>query len=411
MDKIYKAYKTELEPTNIQITLMKMNIGAARWTYNWGLEKKKVFFDKREKIPGYVDLGRELTKLKQTSLSHWAYKCSKCTFQNALFDLDEAFTNYFRDCKKQRLDRKGFPKFKSKKNPKDSFRLSGWIKVVSDSYLQLPSLGRVKLKEKGYIPKTGKIISATISRKADKWFVSVLFEEDKVLKPILNNIVWVDLGAKNLATLSDGTVFENRKILQKNIKRLKRLHRRLDRKKEGGQNRYKENIKLTRLYNKTANIRKDSIHKATSKIVNENQVIVLENLDVVNMIKKMPFTKVLTDIGLYKFRRQIEQKSIWYGRTFILVDKYFPSSKLCSGCGRIKESQKLSERVYNCDCGLSIDRDLNAAINIKNFYLKSILKENTVSPTEINACRDGKFIDGEQSLDRCPSLKQESNIK
>jgi putative transposase len=384
--EIIRAYKTELNPNNSQITKMRMNCGASRYGFNYALNKKKEAFDKKEKIPNNIELHRELNKIKGTDELTWAYAVSKCSFQEALRVCDKAFQNFFRRCKNKSKGNKGFPKFKSKRNDKQSFRLTGSIKVLDNGYIQLPKLGKIKLFENDYLPKNKHILSATISSKANRWFVSIQVKDEliKYKRLLTNNVVGVDLGIKEMATCSDGRVFNNPKSLKKNLKKLKRKQKQLSSKKKGSKNREKSKKKLSKLHYKISNIRKDALHKATTKIVNENQVIVLEDLSVSNMMKNHKLAQSISDVGFYEFRRQIEYKSIEYGRNVIFVDKFYPSSKKCSCCGNIKDDLKLSDRIYKCGCGLEIDRDLNASLNLKNFY--------TESYSEINAFGDRSSV-------------------
>ena len=396
-----RAYKTQLDPNNRQITLMKMNCGAARWAYNYALNIKKDAFDKKEKIPNSIFLHRELNKLKGTDELSWAYEVSKCSFQEALRDCDTAFTNFFRRCKKKVKGKKGFPKFKSKKNEKQSFRLTGSIKVL-DGYVQLPRIGKIKLFEKDYLPKDAKILSATISKRADRWFVSLQLEED-IKQPVepINDVVGVDLGIKTLATCSDSVIYENPKALKTNLRKLKRKSRQFSKKQKGSKNREKARVNLAKLHYKISNIRKDTLHKITSQIINENQVIVLEDLKVSNMLKNHNLAQAISDVGFYEFRRQIEYKAAWFGRKVVFVNTFYPSSKLCSNCGWKNESLTLTDRVFECKvCGNKICRDFNAAKNLENFYRDSL--------SRIDASEDGSSSN--ENLVSL-SLKEESNLK
>ena len=399
---IHKAYKTELDVNNSQQPLLIQHIGCARWAFNWALNKKKEAFDKKEKIPNAMDLHKELVRLKKSEIP-WMYGSSKAAPQNALRDCDQAFQNFFIRCKKQVKGSKGFPKFKSKKNSKQSFKLNGFIIVESDR-IKLPRIGWLKLFEKGYIPTDHKILSATVSKRAGKWFVSVNTESPdmEIITP-KNSVIGVDLGIKTLATCSDGTIYQNPKALNSNLERLKRRQRQLSRKQKGSKNRAKAKIRLARLYYQVSNIRKDSLHKITSKIVHENQVIILEDLNVKGMMSNSRLAKAISDVGLYEFRRQIEYKAKWYGRTVCFAGRFYPSSKLCSGCGWEHPNLKLSDRVFECKvCNLLIDRDMNAALNLRKIY--------TVSSAGINASGDGSPVMGE-SPPHSPSLKEESNLK
>jgi putative transposase len=401
MPLIYKSYKVELDPNNVQITNMKKNIGAARFAYNWGLKKKIEAYGQKVKTPSAIDLHKELVILKKTDI-HWAYECSKCSFQEALRDLDGAFNRFFSNCKKRIKGKKGFPKFKSKKNDKQSFRLNGSI-TIKDNRIGLPRIGKVKLKETDYIPKDIKITQATVSRKAGRWFVSVLTEIEH--KPLTQNtkVIGIDLGIKTLVTCSDGTTFNNPKALKNNLNDLKYQQRRLSKKVKGSKNYEKQKLKVQKIHYRISNIRKDSLHKATSKIINDNQVIVLEDLKVSNMMKNHKLAQANSDVGYYEFRRQIEYKAKWNNREVKFVNTFFPSTKLCSCCGHKKDID-LKERTYKCDnCGMLVDRDLNAAKNLEQFY--------TGSFSGINACGDERFIKETKVSKRCSSVKQESNRK
>lgn len=401
MQLIYKSYKVELDPTNVQITSMKKNIGAARFAYNWGLKKKQEAYEHKQKTPSAIDLHRELNVLKKTDIP-WAYGCSKWTMQNALRDLDNAFNRFFSNCKKGIKGKKGYPKFKSKRNDKQSFRLDTPITIYGN-YIQLPKIGKVKLKETDYIPKDCKITQATVSKRVGKWFVSVLTEIEHKQLPQNNKVIGVDLGIKTLATCSDGTIFENPKALGKNSNNLKFQQRKLSNKVKNSKNYEKQKLKVQKIHYRISNIRTDSLHKATSKIINDNQVIVLEDLKVSNMMKNHKLSQAISDVSFYEFRRQIEYKAKWNNRQVIFVDKFFPSSKMCSSCGQKKVDLKLSVRTYKCDCGLEMDRDLNAAKNLEQFY--------TESSSGINACGDEKIMLASKDVNRCSSKKQESNRK
>lgn len=366
MAKFLKGFKVELDPNNHQMTLFRKHFGASRWAYNWALSKKKEAFGKKEKIPNNINLHLELTKLKGTDVLPWAYEVSKCSFQDGLINCDRAFQNFFNKCKKKAKGKKGFPKFKSKKNETQSFKLYGSIYLIDNNHIKLPRIGKVKLKESGYIPNEAEIKSVTVSRKGGKWFVSCLVESDIQTLSIINKKVGVDLGIKTLATCSNGTTFNNPKALKKNLRKLKRKQRQLSRKKKGSQNYKKSRLKLNRLHAKISNIRKDSLHKATSKIINDNQVIVLENLKISNMLKNHRLAQAISDMSAYEFRRQLEYKAKWYGREIIVADTFYPSSKICSCCGWKNDNLTLKDRIFKCEiCKNEMDRDLNASKNLE----------------------------------------------
>lgn len=396
----YRAYKAQLNVNNSQETLLLEHLGCSRWAFNWALFKKRDALNNNKRLPNSIELHRELNQLKKEQIP-WMYRSSKTAPQNALKDCDKAFQNFFTRCKKKVKGKKGFPKFKSKKNEKQSFRLDGAISVASGS-IKLPRIGILKLAEKDYIPTDCKILSATISKRAGKWFVSVQVEApDREYSNTKNEVIGIDLGIKNLATCSDGTIHENPKALKKNLKRLKRKQKQLSRKKKESKNYGKAKQKLAKLHYHISNIRKDCLHKITSKIIDENQVIVLEDLKVSNMMKNHCLAQAISDVGLYEFRRQIIYKAEWNNRKVIFADTFYPSSKTCSRCGWKNSDLKLADRLFECKvCDIKIDRDLNASLNLKQIY--------TGSSLGIKACGDGSSSN--ENL-VSPSVKQEFNKK
>jgi putative transposase len=330
------------------------------------LNIKREAMEKREKIPNAIELHRQLNELKQTELG-WMYEVSKCSPQEALRNCDTAFQNFFRKCKQKVKGKKGFPRFKSKKNGLGSFRLTGTIKVF-EKYVQLPRIGKLKLKEYNYLPVKTKILSASVSEKAGRWFVSIQVEEE-IIPPISKPDVkvGVDLGIKQLAVTSDGEIFDNPKALRTNLNKLQRLGRKVSRKDKGSKNRKKAAKRLAKHHFRIACIRKDAIHKITTHLTKNKSSIVLEDLCVSGMMKNRKLSRAIADLGLFEFRRQIEYKGKWNACEVQFADRFYPSSKRCSSCGKIKDDLQLSDRVYECECGNEIDRDLNAAINLLNY--------------------------------------------
>jgi putative transposase len=274
----------------------------------------------------------------------------------------------------------GFPKFKSKKLGKGSFRLTGAIHVFPKS-IQLPRLGRLRLKERDYLPSGAKILSATVSERAGRWFVSVQVEEEVEIKKAQGSSLGVDLGVKTMAVCSDGKEFENPKALRNTLRKLRRAQRELSRRNsgesgcttafKGGKNREKSRRKVAKLYYRIANIRSDAIHKATSSIVAKTKpkeqrpsVVVIEDLFVSGMLKNHKLARAISDVGFFEFRRQLAYKTAWNGVSLLVADRFFPSSKLCSVCGARKDNLTLQDRTWTCDCGAIHDRDRNAAINL-----------------------------------------------
>lgn len=384
--RIQRAFKTELDLNNVQRAKCAQHAGAARYAYNWGLARKLEAHRANEKMPTAIDLHKELNRLKKSDLA-WMYESSKCAPQEALRNLDTAFDNFFRrvQLKKQgKLTGKvGFPKFKSKQRGLGGFRLTGTIRVF-EKHIQLPRLGKLKLKERGYLPMSGvKVLSATVSEQAGRWFVSLQVEMD-IPDPSLNDkpLAGVDLGVKALATVSDGAVIPNPRALQRNLQQVTKLQRAVSRKVKGSANRRKAARQLARAHQRVANIRKNALHQATTTLAKTKSVIVVEDLNVSGMVKNHTLARAIADVGLGEFRRQLEYKTTWYGSRIVIADRFFPSSKMCSRCGSVKAELSLGERVFTCEvCGLECDRDLNAALNLQRLAGSS--------PDTLNACGEG----------------------
>ena len=382
-----RAYKTEIEVNNRQKTLVLQHLGCARKAFNWALEQKKKAFEAKSKIPNAIELHRELNKLKKSEFP-WFYESSKSAPQNALRDCDRAFQNFFTRCKKKVKGKKGFPKFKSKRNEKQSFRLEGSIRV-EPGRVKLPRIGWIRLRETGYLPVDQKILSATVSKQAGRWFVSLQVESPEVSYRIPTmDVLGVDLGIKMLATCSDGTTYENPKALRKNLRILKRRQRQLSKKKKGSKNREKSKQKLAKLHYRISNIRKDCLHQTTSAIVQRANVIVLEDLKVGNMLKNHCLAQAISDVGMAEFRRQIEYKAAWAGRLVVFAPTFFPSSKMDHKSGVVNPDLKLSTRVIRHEDGTKTDRDLNAAFNLRGYYLNRNIQSTGSSPG-IYASGDG----------------------
>jgi putative transposase len=374
--KIKRGFKTELDPTPEQYVLFCQCAGAARYAYNYGLARKREAYKAGQKRPTAIDLQKELTARKREDLP-WLAELSKWVVQNALRDLDCAFKNFFRKCALKKEGKWkgtcGYPKFKSKKKGRGSFRLDCPIHMEEEA-IQLPKIGLVKLKEPGYLPDRGvKVLFATISEQAGRWFVAVQCECDlPEAEPATGPAIGVDLGIKTLATLSTGETIAHPKALRTRLKQVRRLSRRHSRKKQGSKNREKARRKLAGQHAKIAPIRRDTLHQATSQLVAKTKlpeerpsVIVLEDLNVQGMLKNRKLSRAISDVGLYEFKRQLRYKTTWYGITLKEVSRWYPSSKTCSGCGAVREELDLSERVFICfECGLTLDRDDNAALNL-----------------------------------------------
>jgi len=404
MGTIQRAYKTELDLNDKQVTACKRHSGAARWAYNWGLAPKQEAYRTTGITPSAIDLHRELNALKQTTVP-WMYGVSKCAPQEALRNLDTAFTHFFRRChlKQQgKLRGKvGYPQHKTRKHGMGSFRLTGTI-VVFHSSIQLPRLGRLRLHERDYLPIDAKILSATVTENAGHWYVSVLMEQEYRASANGGPVVGVDLGVKTLATLSDGTTEPNPRHLQQRLTKLKRLQRAVSRKQKGSCNRKKAILRLATLHRRVAHQRANTLHRLTSRLAKTKSVVVIEDLNVSGMLKNHLLAQAIGDVGIYEFRRQLTYKAEWYGCEVIVANRWQPTSKTCSHCGWMDEELTLANRAFRCQsCGQVLERDLNAAINR--------VKLAGSSSDSQNACGEGSAGQDYGILVKLPSMKQEPN--
>jgi putative transposase len=408
MSTIQRAYKVELDLNDQQITACRQHAGAARWAYNWGLARKEEVYRATGKSPNAIDLHRELNALKQTQVP-WMYAVSKCAPQEALRNLDNAFAHFFRRAQLKQQGKLrgklGYPTRKSKKRGLGSFRLTGAIVVYPDA-VQLPRLGRLRLKERGYLPTGGvKVLSATVSEYAGHWYVSLLVEQEHVVPENTGPVVGVDLGLKRLATLSDGQVEENPRHLKRRLQKIKRLQRAVSRKVKGSQNRKKAARRLGTQYRHVANQRANTLHQFTSRLAKTKSVVVIEDLNVAGMLKNHSLAQAISDVGWGAFRRQLTYKAAWYGcRVVVAADRWFTSSKTCCRCGWVDEQLTLKDRTFRCQhpaCRQVMDRDLNAAINLEQLA--------SSSPDRLNACGEGSAGLGRPAQVKLPSVKQEPN--
>ena len=358
------GFKTKLKLNNQQRTQMAKHAGVARHAWNWGNGLTKQILDHNQnnpsdkiKFPSAIDLHKWLVALVKPQYP-WYYESSKCAPQFALRQLRDAWGRAFKKTSQP-------PKFK-RKGRNDSFTLDGTIKVVDHYQIQVPKIGVIKTYERlqlGYKPK-----SVTISRKADGWFISFKIEVEPNPTHKAVETVGVDLGVKTLAYLSTGVSFEAVRAYQRYEKRLSRLQWLNRNKVIGSQNWKKAQLKIAKLHAKIANIRQDTLHKITTYLAKNHSQIVIEDLNVSGMLKNGKLAKAIADMGFYEFRRQLEYKCQLYGSELMIADRWFPSSKTCSSCGNHNSDLILSDRIYNCNsCGVSLDRDWNAAINLSRW--------------------------------------------
>lgn len=363
------GFKTQLKLNPTTRTQLAKHAGVARHAYNWGLALTKQILDNNKanpnekiKFPTAIDLHKWLVALVKPD-KPWYYEVSKCAPQYALRHLREAWDRCFK-----RIS--GVPRFK-KKGRHDSFTLDGSIKLEHFK-IKVPIIGWLKTYER--LPSCFTPKSVTISRHADRWFISFKLEVEPTITDKAVKYVGVDLGINTLATLSTGEVFLGAKSYKRYEKKLARLQYLLRKKQIGSANYRKAQLRIARLHRRITNIRLDTQHALTTYISKNHAVIGLEDLNVSGMMANRKLAKAIGDIGFYEFRRQLEYKSQLYGSRVVLVDRFFPSSKTCSNCNVVKESLSLSERTFQCEeCGFECDRDLNASINLEKAVSSTVL--------------------------------------
>ena len=366
----------ELKPNNQQVTYFNKACGVARLSYNWALnewqkqyQQDKQYRDECQKLGLTIDesklnkptqgkLRKQLNAIKREQFP-FMMEVTKCSPQEAIIQLGNAFKRFFKG-------ESNYPQFR-KKGKDDRFSLTNDQFKIIGRKIKIPNLGWVKMTEN--LRHQGKILSAKVFKKANKWFVSIAVELDKVIlpKPKTGKSVGIDLGITDLATLSDGTKIGAPKPLKSKLKKLQRLSKQLSRKQQGSTNREKAKTKLSRLHLKISNIRKDFLHKLTTNLVKSYDIICLENLNVQGMIKNRKLSRAISDLGFYELKRQLVYKANQWGKQVKELNRFYPSSKTCSNCSYKLESLSLSTRYWTCpNCNTNHDRDINASINILN---------------------------------------------
>lgn len=358
-----KSYRFRLNPSLSQEAQLNHTFGAVRFVYNWGLEQKIKHYTETGGTLSCIDLINMLPVLKESE--SWLKDANAQALQMALRNLDNAFTRFFKE-------KKGFPKFKSRREPTRSCQYPQGVKIDFDKrVLFIPKIKNVKIKIDRQFE--GKIKTVTISKTSTgKYYASILVDDGKELptKQPLNKeaAVGLDLGLKHFLIDSSGTKIDNPKFLRKSEERLKTKQRQLRKKQKGSKNREKARKKLATLHEKVTNQRKDFLHKLSTQIVHENQGgICIEDLHIKGMVKNHRLAKSISDVGWGEFIRQLTYKCEWYGKNLLTIGRFEPSSKTCSTCGTTNQSLELKDRDWTCsNCGTTHDRDINAAINIKN---------------------------------------------
>ncbi len=387
-----RAYKIEINPTNEQKSKIHQTIGVSRFIYNFYIARNKEIYEREGKFVSGMDFSKWLNNeyIPNNQEMKWIKEVSSKATKQAIMNGDKAFRDFFKKAK-------GFPKFKKKKNqdvkayfPKNN--KTDW--TIERHRVKIPTLGWVRLKEFGYIPINSMVKSGTVSKKADRYYVSILVEE-RDIKTSNSNIcikisnsnnegLGIDLGIKEFTVCSDGIKFKNvnkTSTVKKVEKKLKREQRKLSRKYESlkirnkniregsatSQNIQKQIVKVQKLHQRLTNIRTDYINKTVANIVKQKpSYITIEDLNVKGMMKNKHLSKAIASQKFFEFKNKLVFKCKQNDVELRVVDRFYPSSKTCSNCGKVNKDLKLSDRIYRCNCGLAIDRDLNASINLKN---------------------------------------------
>ena len=377
-----KGFTVRLYPMQEQDVLMRKHIGSQRYIYNWGLAKNKELYELDKKKYSTTELGKLLTQYKKEEEVSWLNEVSNATLKETLRNLEKAYGTFFKGG--------GFPKFKSKKHSKSTF-YSRYekLKFYKNGAVNLEKIGKVRFKSSYDIDFTEitKFSNPTVTWNDRCWVLNFTIEIEPNINKLEDKVLAIDLGIKQLAIVNiDGLDVPNinkAKVVKDLNKKLKRLQRQCSKKyiinKKGGSYQKTKNIanlelKIKKLHRKLKNIRLNHTHQATSKLVKTNaRMVVMEDLNVSGMMKNRHLAKAIAQQGFYKFIEQMKYKCAFNGIEFIQVPRFYPSSKMCSSCGNIKKDLKLSDRLYNCSCGFTCDRDKNASYNLANYGLSLAL--------------------------------------
>lgn len=391
--KVTQAYRFALDPCPARERALRSHAGAARFAWNWGLARCQERHAAEGKWYSAMELHKLWNEAKKADpgLAWWSEN-SKCAYQEAFRDLDRALRDFISSRNGDRRGRRlGFPKFKKRGRCKDSFRFSTGVMRCAAATVTLPRLGSIGTHEstrklaRRLEAGTARILSATVSRTAQRWLVSFTVEVERAIpaahaRP--GSAIGVDLGVKTLLTGADDTgqiiTVAGPKALQSSLRRLRRASRAHSRKARGSASRRESAARLARVHARVANVRADALHKATTEMAKRYETVVAEDLNVAGMTRNRRLARAIADQGFGQARRMLGYKTAWNGGQLIVAGRWYPSSKTCSACGAVKAKLSLSERTFRCDCGLVLDRDVNAARNLLHL---------AVSGTEgLNAC-------------------------
>ncbi len=372
-----RSYEMRIYPNARQRELIGRTFGCCRWVYNKCLEERRAAYESTGKSPTRFQQDRMLPSWKAEN--PWLMEADSHALQQAVADLDRAYQNFFRRCRQG--GRPGYPRFRSKRDARQSYRTSQGVSVPDARHVKLPKLGLVKARVSRGIE--GRVLSATVKQvPSGRYFVCLCCTDcpEPEAAPGAIAVLGIDAGVHDLMVRSDGVKIASPRALARSERRLAREQRRLSRKRKGSASRRKQKRKVARIHERIADQRKDAIHKATTDAVRESQAIAVEDLDVRGMERDRRLAKAVADASMSEMLRQLEYKCSWHGRRFVKVSRWYPSSKTCSCCGHVLEELPLSVRAWTCPaCGARHDRDLNAAANIAREGAR-LLEEGTAGP-------------------------------
>lgn len=362
---VTKGYKFRIYPNNEQVILMNKTFGCCRFIYNYFLNYKQTLWREHKKIVSKFDLVKMLPNIKNSEEFNWLREVDSKALQASIENLDSAYQNFFKL-------KKGYPKFKSKKNRQSytTKNVNNCIKI-NNNYIQIPKIGWIKFDN--HLEIQGKIKKITISKsKSNKYYVSICCDNVKVKElDKTGSLIGIDLGIKSFLIDSNGNKIINFNFYRNTEKKLKKLQRQLSRKPKDSKNWEKTRIKLAELSERTTNQRKDFQHKLSTQIVKDNDIICIENLNIKGMQKNHRLAKAIQDVNWSNFINYLQYKCDWYGKKLIKIDRFYPSSKSCNVCGYTKQGLGLKDRFWTCPiCNTIHDRDINAAKNILNEGLR-----------------------------------------
>ena len=372
-----KSIKIRIYPDTVQKEFISKQLGCCRLIYNKLLDYKKTKYEQNKQYISLKQLGKYLTNLKKQKEYLFLNNIYSVCLQQTMCDLIKSYDNFFKL-------HKGYPKFKSKKDTKQSCRFTNVIfrgkrKINGNKITLIKQLSNILFKcskdDKIYLNNNEKYIhSVTLTKTStEKYYLSILIDYNIIYKGKLDTVIGLDLGIKDFIVDSNGNRYENKHFYKNKENKLKKLQKQLSKKMKDSKNRNKIRIKIAKVHEKIKNQRLDYLHQITSKLVNENQIICIEDLNVNGMMSNHKLAKSISDLSFYEFRRQLEYKCRWYGRDLVIIDRFYPSSKTCHNCGYIYKDLKLSERKWIClQCGKEIDRDYNASLNILDKGIKQL---------------------------------------